>query len=129
MNKLKAALLGIVLLAGCDTQLGTPKSTDNKDITGTYEQWLWSYGPDGTDNVYLKNKAVFSEKYFYEYEFSTVKYREYQYDSVNNKIRFKLFNNNKYWRGWQEIKWYSNDTFCIINWYCFHKVEEYSGPE
>ena len=127
MKRLKYALLGALLLAGCEASLNTFKSSDDKDITGTYEQWIWSYGPEGPDNDYLKSKAIFSERHLYEYKTVTVRYTEYEYNG-DDMIRFKIYN-TEYWAGWKEIRWYGDDTFCIINQDCYKKVEEYSGPE
>ena len=128
-----ALLACLVLLAGCDTtEIGRIPDPKERDITGTYERWLWKYGIEGPDNRYLIYKSVFDKKgYYYRYGIVTISFRRYQYDDENSRIRFSGdFKDGPIWddRNWKAIRWYSSIIFCIINEECYRKVDEYTGP-
>lgn len=133
-ERLKCTVLGcLLLIAGCDTTgSGQNFESEERDIAGTYERWLWEYGAEGPDNKYLIYKSVFDkEGYYYRYGIVTISYRRYQYDEENSRIRFSGdFRDGPIWsdRDWKAIKWYNTTTFCIINEECYRKVDEYTGP-
>lgn len=128
MNKLKYAVVALALLAGCDTTESNTGISDNpKKIVGTYQTWAWRHGHKVPDKDYVIFKAVFTSKYYYWHSFTTnrVHVRPYQYDDDSKRIRFAAGDYpNPIWLGWEEVRWYNEITFCIINEDCFHKVSE-----
>ena len=133
--RLLVLIIAVFAIAGCDTELDRPSRSDRESIAGTYERWLWSHGPTGPDNPHLKYKSVFgNDGIYYRFGLVTISFRQYDYDIENIRLRFGTEitysdgSTEIIWSNWLDMKWYNDDTFCIVNERCYRKVDEFTGP-